>query len=72
MSDESAITKQKIPYDTKVLVGASFIGALVGLAGAFLWIKNSERKGEEINVSAGEGVRLVLIILALLRQIAEL
>ena len=72
MSDETAITKSKVPFETKVLVGGSLIGALVGLAGAFLWIKNSERKGTEIDVSAGEGVRLVLIILALLRQVAEL
>jgi hypothetical protein len=45
---------------------------MVGLAGAFLFIKNNERKGVEVNVTAGEGVRLTLIIMALLRELAEL
>jgi ABC-type uncharacterized transport system permease subunit len=72
MSDESAITKQGISPETKVLVGGSLVGALIGLAGAFLYIKNNERKGVEMNISAGEGVKLSLIIMALLRQVAEL
>lgn len=72
MSDESAITKTGISYETRVLAIGSLIGALVGLAGAFLFIKNNERKGTEPHVSAGEGVKLSLIIMALLRQIAEL
>ena len=72
MTDETAITESGKSYETKVLVGGAFLGALVGLTGAFLMIKNTERKGTELNVSTGEGVRLTLIILALLRQIAEL
>ena len=72
MSDETAITESRMSYETKVLAVGSLIGALVGLGGAFLLIKNNERKGTELNVSAGEGVKLSLIIMALLRQIAEL
>lgn len=72
MSDESAITKPGTSPETKVLIIGSLLGAMVGLAGAFLFIKNNERKGVEVDVSAGEGVRLTLIILALLRQLAEL
>ena len=72
MSDEFAITKQGISPETKYLVGGSLVGALIGLAGAFLYIRISERKGVEMNISAGEGVKFSLIIMALLRQVAEL
>jgi hypothetical protein len=72
MSDETAITETGMSYETKVLVAGSLLGAFVGLAGAFLLIKNNERKGTEVSVSAGEGVKLSLIIMALLRQVAEL
>ncbi len=72
MSDEAAVMESTQSYQTKVLVGGALIGAFVGLAGAFLLIKNNERKGTELEVSAGEGVKLSLIIMALLRQVAEL
>ena len=72
MSDETAVAESKISYETRVLAIGSILGALVGMAGAFLLIKNTERKGTELQVSAGEGVKLSLIIMALLRQVAEL
>jgi gas vesicle protein len=72
MSDVTAIEEVQTDYRTKVLVVGTLIGAVVGLAGAFLLIKNTERKGEELQVSAGEGVKLSLIIMALLRQVADI
>lgn len=72
MSDVTAIEETQTDYRTKVLVVGTLIGAVVGLAGAFLLIQNTERKGEELQVSAGEGVKLSLIIMALLRQVADI
>ncbi len=72
MSDETASENSGINYETRVLLVGSLIGAMVGLAGSFLLIKNKERKGTELQVSTGEGVKLSLIIMALLRQVAEL
>ena len=41
MSDETAITEPRMNYETKVLAVGALIGALVGLGGAFLLIKNN-------------------------------
>lgn len=72
MSDETAIEKSGISYETRILVIGSLIGALVGLAGSFLLVKNNERKGTDLQVTTGEGVKLSLIIMTLLRQVADL
>lgn len=72
MSDVTAIEEAQSSYQTKVLLIGTLIGAGVGLAGAFLLIQNTARKGKELQVSAGEGVKLSLIIMALLRQVADL
>ena len=72
MSDETAIEESGISYETRVLAIGALIGALVGLAGSFLLIKNNERKGTELQVTTGGGVKLSLIIMALLRQVADL
>lgn len=72
MSDVTAIEETQSNYQTKVLVVGTLIGAVVGLAGAFLLIQNTERKGKELHVSAGEGVKLSLIVMGLLRQVADM
>ncbi|MES0361972.1 MAG: hypothetical protein ABUK20_13710 [Anaerolineales bacterium] len=72
MSDETAIEKSGISFETRILVIGSLIGALVGLAGSFLLVKNNERKGTDLQITTGEGVKLSLIIMTLLRQVADL
>lgn len=72
MSDEITVEETKVDYQTRVLIGGALFGAIVGLAGAFLMLKNAERKGTELQVSTGEGVKLSLIIMGLLRQLADL
>ena len=72
MSDEITVEETKVNEQTRILIGGALIGAFVGLAGAFLLVKNAERKGTELQVSTGEGVKLSLIVMGLLRQVADL
>jgi gas vesicle protein len=49
-----------------------FVGALVGLAAAYLLWQNAEKSGAEIQISPGEGISLSLLVMGLLRQVAKI
>jgi hypothetical protein len=55
-----------------VLIIGGLMGALVGLAGSFLLVKNAEKSGEDIEITFPELVQLGLLILGTLRSIANL
>jgi hypothetical protein len=57
---------------TKTLIIGAVAGAALGLAGAFLLTRRAEETGTEITVSAGDGMRLGVMIVGLLRAIADL
>ena len=57
---------------TRTLIIGAVAGAALGLAGAFLLTRRSEETGTEITVSAGEGMRLGVMIVGLLRAVADL
>ena len=59
-------------WKPKVLVVGAVIGALVGLGGAYLYAQQAEREGRTPKVSTGEGVKLGLLVLGLLRSVATL
>ncbi|MCI0519272.1 MAG: hypothetical protein L0Z70_03345 [Chloroflexi bacterium] len=59
-------------WKPKVLLIGVGLGALVGAGAAFLLIQRAERQQTQVNVSAGEGVRLGLLVFGLLRQVAML
>lgn len=59
-------------WKTKSLLIGAVIGALTGLGGAYLLIQNAEKHGTQVEVSTGEGLKLSLLIIGLLRQIARL
>mgnify|MGYP006971760511 CR=1 FL=1 len=65
------IKKVKNPT-SKVLVAGAIIGALTGVGTAYLLTKNAEREGEELAISTGQGLKLGLLILGMLRQILKL
>lgn len=58
--------------DSKILVAGVVIGALVGLGAAYLIVNRSEDNGQPVKVTSGEGIKLGLLVLGMLRQIASM
>jgi hypothetical protein len=54
-----------------VLVGG-LIGAVTGMGIAYLISRRADRQGGEVSLSPGEGLRLGLLVLGMLRQVADL
>lgn len=59
-------------WKTKTLVLGGIIGAAVGLGAAYLLIQRAEKEQGKLQMNAGEGIKLGLLVLGLLRQIAQL
>lgn len=54
------------------LLVSSIVGALVGLGVGMMLIKRAEETDGAAAITAGEGVSLGLMVLGLLRQVAQL
>lgn len=72
MSNSTDIIVSSEQFRNRVLVFGGVLGALIGVFGAFLLIQGKERRGGEIKVTPNEGIRLGLIVFALLRNIYDL
>ncbi len=59
-------------WKTTALIVGAVVGALVGLGAAYLMVQNAERQGSQINMTAGDGVKLGITVMGLLRQVAAL
>lgn len=59
-------------WQTTTLVLGAVIGALVGLGAAYLLIQRAEKENTQPKLTAGEGVKLSLGVLSLMRQVADL
>lgn len=59
-------------WRTKTLITGAVLGALIGLGGAYLLVKSSEQEGHQVNITTGDGIRLGLLVMGLLRQVAQL
>jgi hypothetical protein len=56
---------------TTLLIGGT-IGALVGVAAAFLLTKRAEQNGRSLAMTPGKGVKLGVLVAGLLRSILSL
>ena len=72
MVDMREIEQAEDNWRTKTLLIGTVLGAVVGAGAAYLLIQRAERQNTRLNVSAGEGVRLGLLVFGLLRQVALL
>ncbi|MFZ2095708.1 MAG: hypothetical protein WAV05_03635 [Anaerolineales bacterium] len=68
--------KEMVEMDTswtgQVLVIGAVLGALTGLASAYLLIQRAKKRAEAPNLNASEGIKLGLLVFGLLRQVAML
>jgi hypothetical protein len=54
------------------LIIGGVVGALTGMGVAWFMVRRAKMREERLQFTAGEGVRLGLLLLGLLRSIAEL
>ncbi len=59
-------------WKTKALLIGAGVGLLAGLGAAYMLIQRAEKEGGRPEMSTGEGVKLGLLVLGLLRQVSQL
>jgi nitrate reductase gamma subunit len=59
-------------WKAKAIMVGALLGALAGAATAMLLVRRSEKQGETLRVSTGEGLRLGMLVAGLLREVAAL
>ncbi|MBI2331471.1 MAG: hypothetical protein HYU84_04785 [Chloroflexi bacterium] len=58
--------------NSRVLLGGALAGAIVGLIAAMLLNRRAEKNETETAITAGEGIKLGVLVFGLLRAIASL
>ncbi|TFH36690.1 MAG: hypothetical protein E4G99_04335 [Anaerolineales bacterium] len=59
-------------WRTRTLLIGAVVGALTGLGVAFALVQQAEQRGEPVALKAGEGIRLGMGVLGLLRLVGKL
>jgi hypothetical protein len=59
-------------WKTKALFIGGLIGALLGVGTTYLLVQRADREGEHLSIGTGEGLRLGMLVLGMLRQVASL
>ena len=57
-------------WKPKALAIGALVGAVAGLAGAYLLVRRAEESGTRPRLDPGEGMRIGLLVMGLLRQVA--
>lgn len=57
---------------SRVIFAGALIGAVTGLIAAMLLTRRAERNDRETAITAGEGLKLGVLVIGLLRAIASL
>jgi hypothetical protein len=71
MEDELEIVPEE-NWKPKVLVIGGVLGLMTGLLAAYLMIQRAEKEQTKPELSAGDGVKLGVLVLGLLRSVAML
>jgi hypothetical protein len=72
MSDDASLEVRANGLKGRAVLMGGLIGAVTGMGVAFLIAQRAERQGGEVSLSTGEGLRLGLLVLGMLRQVADL
>lgn len=59
-------------WKPKILILGAILGALTGLGAAYILVQRAEQTQEKPKLSAGEGVKIGLGLLGVLRMIADM
>ena len=59
-------------WKTRAMIIGGVIGACLGVGTAYLVAQRAEQEGVELKVGPGEGLRLGMLALGMLRQVAGL
>jgi hypothetical protein len=75
MAEKELTVPEELPVDkwkSKVIVIGGLVGALVGVGSAYLLTQNMEKSGKRPHLSTQSGLRLLVLLIATVRNIANL
>jgi gas vesicle protein len=59
-------------WKARAMLVGGVVGALLGVGTAYLLAQRAEREGRQLEIGPGEGLRLGVLLLGMLRQVAGL
>jgi hypothetical protein len=62
----------QIDWRARVIIASTIVGALTGLAAGMLLKRTAEESGEAPKITTGDGIKVVLAIIGVVRGVAAL